>query len=49
MNPKNDSLRQRAAGLRLHGVLQHWAEFSDEAWLTQLIDWEEQTSTLTRK
>jgi len=42
MNPKNDSLRQRAADLRLHGVLQHWTEFSDQAWLAQLIDWEEQ-------
>ena len=26
MNPKNDDLRQRAADLRLHGVLEHWSE-----------------------
>ncbi|MBK6591257.1 MAG: ATP-binding protein [Burkholderiales bacterium] len=42
MNPKNDSLRQRAADLRLHGVLEHWSEMSEADWLAKLIDWEEQ-------
>ena len=42
MKPKSDGLRQRAADLRLHGVLAHWAELSDCDWLPRLIDWEEQ-------
>ena len=33
MKPKSDGLRQRAADLRLHGVLAHWAELSDCDWL----------------
>lgn len=45
MNPKNDSLRQRAADLHLHGVLEHWSEISDADWLVKLIDWEEQART----
>lgn len=42
MSPKNDGLRQRAAALRLHGVLAHWSELTDADWLPKLIDWEEQ-------
>lgn len=45
MNPKNDSLRQRAADLHLYGVLEHWAEISQADWLVKLIDWEEQART----
>ena len=45
MNPKNDSLRKRAADLHLHGVLEHWSEISDADWLVKLIDWEEQART----
>ncbi|MBK7003337.1 MAG: ATP-binding protein [Rhodoferax sp.] len=45
MNPKNDSLRQRAADLHLYGVLEHWSEISDADWLVKLIDWEEQART----
>ena len=45
MNPKNDSLRQRAADLHLHGVLEHWSEISQADWLVKLIDWEEQART----
>lgn len=41
MSPKNDGLRQRAADLRLHGVLAHWSELADADWLPKLIDWEE--------
>ena len=41
MNSKNDSLRQRAADLHLHGVLAHWSELVDADWLPKLIDWEE--------
>jgi DNA replication protein DnaC len=42
MSPKNEGLRQRAADLRLHGVLAHWSELNDADWLPRLIDWEEQ-------
>ncbi len=45
MNPKNDSLRQRAADLHLHGVLEHWSDISEADWLVKLIDWEEQART----
>ena len=42
MKPKSDGLRQRAAALRLHGVLAHWSELGEADWLPKLIDWEEQ-------
>jgi DNA replication protein DnaC len=45
MNPKNDSLRQRAEYLHLYGMLEHWSEISDADWLVKLIDWEEQART----
>ena len=38
-NPTN--LRERAAALRLHGLLAHWNELADAPWVAQLIDWEE--------
>ncbi len=36
-----DSLRQRAESLRLYGVLAHWHELTDYAWLEALLTWEE--------
>lgn len=38
----NDTLRQRAQALHLHGLLQHWPEIAAESWVVQLILWEEQ-------
>lgn len=38
----NDGLRQRAQLRRLHGLLAHWSEINDTAWLPQLLQWEEQ-------
>ena len=37
----NDALRQRAEILRLYGLLAHWTEIEDSAWVEPLIDWEE--------
>ncbi len=37
----NDSSRQRAATLQLHGVLAHWAECANQPWLDPLLGWEE--------
>ena len=37
-----DTQRARAAALNLHGLLAHWNEVAAEAWLTPLLDWEEQ-------
>jgi DNA replication protein DnaC len=31
----------RAENLKLHGLLAHWAEIADHAWVEQLLDWEE--------
>ncbi len=36
-----DILRQRACALRLHGVIAHWNEIADAAWLPTLLQWEE--------
>jgi DNA replication protein DnaC len=36
-----DLLRQRAHALRLHGLLAHWNEIADAAWLPTLLQWEE--------
>jgi DNA replication protein DnaC len=33
--------RQRATALQLHGVLAHWTDCADQAWLASLLDWEE--------
>lgn len=41
----SDPLRARAAALRLHGLLAHWAEVADQPWLARLLDWEEQERT----
>ncbi len=38
----NDTLRQRAQALHLHGLLAHWPELAGEPWVEQLILWEEQ-------
>lgn len=37
----NDSKRQRALALQLHGVVAHWAECADQPWLDPLLTWEE--------
>jgi DNA replication protein DnaC len=37
-----DTQRARALSLNLHGLLAHWSEIAGEAWLTPLLDWEEQ-------
>jgi len=34
-------LRERLEGLKLHGLLAHWEEISDEPWLAPLVEWEE--------
>ena len=34
-------LRARAKALQLHGLLQHWDDVAQTAWLPQLIEWEE--------
>ena len=36
-----DLLRQRAKALRLYGLLAHWTEIADAAWLPTLLQWEE--------
>lgn len=36
-----DLLLQRAKTLKLHGLINHWDEVVDAAWLEQLISWEE--------
>jgi len=38
----NDTLRQRAQALHLHGLVAHWSEIADERWVESLILWEEQ-------
>lgn len=41
----DDSLRQRALALHLHGLLAHWPEIANEPWVERLIAWEEQERT----
>ncbi|MEI7764346.1 MAG: IS21-like element helper ATPase IstB [Comamonadaceae bacterium] len=41
-NPNPNSLRERAAALRLHGLLAHWSEAQSADWLPGLIQWEEE-------
>lgn len=36
-----NELRDRVETLKLHGLLAHWEEISDEPWLAPLIEWEE--------
>ena len=35
-----ETLAQRALALRLHGLLAHWSEVADAAWVALLLDWE---------
>jgi DNA replication protein DnaC len=35
-------LHARAEALKFYGLLAHWEEIRDQAWLAELIDWEEQ-------
>ena len=37
----NDSRRQRAAALQMHGLLAHWGECAEQPWLEPLLAWEE--------
>lgn len=36
-----DLLQQRARALHLHGLLAHWNEIADAAWIPTLLQWEE--------
>lgn len=36
-----DPRRQRAQALRLYGLLAHWTEVADSAWIDSLLAWEE--------
>jgi DNA replication protein DnaC len=40
-SPNPTSLRERAAALRLNGLLAHWAEAANAHWVAPLIEWEE--------
>ena len=40
-NPNPTSLRERAAALRLNGLIVHWAEAANAQWVAPLIAWEE--------
>jgi DNA replication protein DnaC len=37
-----DPLQVRAKALRFHGLLAHWQEVNETAWVPMLLDWEEQ-------
>jgi DNA replication protein DnaC len=37
----NESLQRRAEDLRLYGLLAHWQELADGAWIEPLLTWEE--------
>ena len=41
MPERKDRLRDRVEALKLHGVLAHWEEISDQPWLAPLVEWEE--------
>ena len=36
-----DALRARAQALRLHGLLAHWTDVAEAAWVATLLQWEE--------
>jgi adenylate kinase family enzyme len=38
----DDPLMARAKALKLYGMLAHWEELGETAWITPLIQWEEQ-------
>ena len=40
-NPNPTSLRERAAALRLNGLLAHWAQAANAQWVAPLLEWEE--------
>ena len=44
MNETTRDLQQRAAALKLHGLLAHWEELGSPApdWISQLLHWEQQ-------
>jgi hypothetical protein len=44
-----DAHRLRAENLHLYGLLAHWTEIEDSAWVAQLLDWEESTLVTTNK
>jgi len=35
------TLKQKAATLKLHGLISHWDEIQDTGWVEQLLTWEE--------
>lgn len=37
----DEDLKKRAKALKLNGLLAHWAEVSEAAWVRELIEWEE--------
>ncbi|MBL8483416.1 MAG: IS21-like element helper ATPase IstB [Rhodocyclaceae bacterium] len=41
MTTPGDALRRRAQTLQLHGLLAHWPDAADTAWVEALIGWEE--------
>lgn len=42
MNPTPNTLKTRAKALKLYGLLAHWEETPEPAWIETLIGWEEQ-------
>lgn len=36
-----DDLKQRAAALKLHGLIDHWDDVENESWIEPLLTWEE--------
>jgi DNA replication protein DnaC len=45
MMNRTEQLRERAHALRLVGLLAHWSEIAEAAWLEPLLQWEEQERT----
>ena len=41
MATNDEDLKKRAKALKLNGLLAHWAEVSEAAWVRELIEWEE--------
>ena len=41
MMTNDEALKKRAKDLKLNGLLAHWAEASEAAWVRDLIEWEE--------
>ena len=37
----NEQLQERAEALKLHGLLAHWDDVSEQSWLAEMIEWEE--------